>query len=182
VLVGDLGLVTGGRVLLRGPNAPWLVACWLAGSRPAASPSPRCGASLRAALDQRDHPAVVALCDAVRRHLAEGLPDLPVVRYGDGDLEGRADRRTPFPAVATRPTTSRCCSRDLGTTGVPKTTAHFHGTLAVADTFSAHVLGRPRTTCLGSPPLTFTYGLGGELIFPFRAGAATLLVERPATT
>jgi 2-aminobenzoate-CoA ligase len=53
--------------------------------------------------------------------------------------------------------------------------------LAVADTFSAYVL-RPTADdlFLGSPPLAFTYGLGGELIFPLRAGAATLLVERPA--
>ncbi len=68
-----------------------------------------------------------------------------------------------------------------GTTGVPKTTAHFHrDVLAVADTFSAHVL-RPTADdlFLGSPPLAFTYGLGGELIFPLRAGAATLLIERP---
>jgi 2-aminobenzoate-CoA ligase len=31
----------------------------------------------------------------------------------------------------------------------------------------------------GSPPLAFTFGLGGLLLFPLRIGASTLLIERP---
>jgi 2-aminobenzoate-CoA ligase len=186
VLVEDLGLVTGNRVLLRGPNTPWLVACWLAvvkagGVTVATMPALRPG-ELRS-IGGITRPSL-ALCDArFVDDLAGGLPDLPIVRYGDGDLEGRADRHnTPFPAVATSADDVALLAVTSGTTGVPKTTAHFHrDVLAVADTFSAHVL-RPSADdlFLGSPPLAFTYGLGGELIFPLRAGAATLLVERPA--
>ncbi len=67
-----------------------------------------------------------------------------------------------------------------GTTGRPKAAMHFHrDVLAVADTFSALVL-KPTTDDIftGTPPLAFTFGLGAMLIFPIRAGAATLLIER----
>src|SRR6185312_4037723 len=67
-----------------------------------------------------------------------------------------------------------------GTTGRPKATMHFHrDVLAVADTFSKHVVQpTPDDLFTGTPPLAFTFGLGGLLIFPLRAGAATLLIER----
>ncbi len=67
-----------------------------------------------------------------------------------------------------------------GTTGRPKATMHFHrDLLAVADTFSRHVL-RPGKddVFVGTPPLAFTFGLGGLLLFPLHAGASTLLVEK----
>src|SRR5207248_9815085 len=65
-----------------------------------------------------------------------------------------------------------------GTSGVPKATMHFHrDILAIADTFSAHILRpSPDDVFAGSPPLAFTYGLGGLLIFPLRAGASALLL------
>jgi 2-aminobenzoate-CoA ligase len=68
-----------------------------------------------------------------------------------------------------------------GTTGRPKATMHFHrDLLATCDTFSAHVLRpMPDDLFVGSPPIGFTFGLGGLVLFPMRAGAATLLVERP---
>jgi len=67
-----------------------------------------------------------------------------------------------------------------GTTGRPKATMHFHrDLLAIADTFSAHLV-RPVAGDLftGTPPLAFTFGLGGLLVFPLRAGAASLLIEK----
>jgi 2-aminobenzoate-CoA ligase len=67
-----------------------------------------------------------------------------------------------------------------GTTGRPKATMHFHrDVLAIADTFSRHVLKpTPDDLFTGTPPLAFTFGLGGLLVFPLRAGASTLLVEK----
>jgi 2-aminobenzoate-CoA ligase len=67
-----------------------------------------------------------------------------------------------------------------GTTGRPKATMHFHrDVLATADTFSRHVLRpAPDDLFVGSPPLAFTFGLGGLVVFPLHAGAATLLLEQ----
>ncbi len=67
-----------------------------------------------------------------------------------------------------------------GTTGEPKATVHFHrDLLAVCDTFSKYVLkpGAEDIFC-GSPPLAFTFGLGGLLLFPMRVGASSLLLPK----
>ena len=71
-----------------------------------------------------------------------------------------------------------------GTTGMPKATMHFHrDVLAIADTFGKHLVqGRPDDVFTGTPPLAFTFGLGGLLVFPFRVGASTLLIERATPT
>jgi 2-aminobenzoate-CoA ligase len=187
VLVDDLGLVPGNRVLLRGPNTQWLAACWLAvitagGVAVATMPMLRPG-ELRS-IGAITRPAL-ALCDErFVDDLTAGLPDLRTVGFGTelAELAELSERRrepfTPFPSAADDVAMLAVTS---GTTGVPKTTAHFHrDVLAIADTFSRHVLRpEPDDLFLGSPPLAFTYGLGGELVFPLRAGAATLMLERP---
>jgi 2-aminobenzoate-CoA ligase len=184
VLTDELGLVPGNRVLLRGPNTPQLVACWLAvvtagGVAVATMPMLRPG-ELRS-IGAITRPAFALCDDRFPDDLAAGLPDLRIVTYGE--LESGADRhRKAFEPVATSADDVALLAVTSGTTGVPKTTAHFHrDVLAIADTFSRHVLRPdPDDLFLGSPPLAFTYGLGGELVFPLRAGAATLLLERPA--
>jgi 2-aminobenzoate-CoA ligase len=67
-----------------------------------------------------------------------------------------------------------------GTTGLPKGTMHFHrDLLAICDAFPRHVLRADADDLFcGSPPLAFTFGLGGILLFPMRIGAATLLLEQ----
>jgi 2-aminobenzoate-CoA ligase len=190
VLVTELGLVPGNRVLLRGPNSPWLVACWFGvlaagGVVVATMPALRPG-ELRS-IGDITRPGL-ALCDArfADDLLAAGIPGLRAVRYGgegEDDLVARAARhRSPFPPVRTAADDVALLAVTSGTTGVPKTTAHFHrDVLAIADTFSRHVLKpTPDDLFLGSPPLAFTYGLGGEVVFPLRVGAASLLIERPA--
>ena len=189
VLVTELGLVPGNRVLLRGPNNPWLVACWFGvlaagGVVVATMPALRPG-ELRS-IGDITKPGL-ALCDArfADDLAAAGIPGLRTVLFGGqgtDDLVARAARhRTPFPAVATAADDVALLAVTSGTTGVPKTTAHFHrDVLAIGDTFSRHVLKpSPDDLFLGSPPLAFTYGLGGEVIFPLRVGAASLLIERP---
>ncbi|GAB2585291.1 aminobenozate:CoA ligase AmbL [Streptomyces capparidis] len=186
VLVEDLGVVPGNRVLLRGPNEPWLAACWLAAVRAGAvvvttMPLLRAGELRTIARKAR---VDLALCaDGYTDELLRAaVPGLRVVRYGaDSELARLAEEaKGGLPAAATAADDVALIAFTSGTSGEPKATMHFHrDVLAIADTFSAHVV-RPRPDDLftGSPPLAFTFGLGGLLVFPLRAGAAALLLER----
>ncbi|HET8684157.1 MAG TPA: AMP-binding protein [Micromonosporaceae bacterium] len=185
-LVSEVGLVPGNRVLLRAPNNPWLVACWfgvlkMGGVVVTTMPLLRSG-ELRtiheiARIDHSivDHRFVADLADA-------GIG--PYTVFGDGgpaSLEVRAAAQPDrFPAVETSQDDVALLAFTSGTTGRPKATMHFHrDVLANADTFSAHVLRpTPEDLFTGSPPLGFTFGLGGLVVFPLRVGAATLLLER----
>ncbi|HZN20688.1 MAG TPA: AMP-binding protein [Micromonosporaceae bacterium] len=185
-LVTEVGLVPGNRVLLRAPNNPWLVACWfgvlkMGGVVVTTMPLLRSG-ELRtiheiARIDHSivDHRFVADLVEA-------GIG--PYTVFGDGrraSLETRAEIQPDrFPGVETSQDDVALLAFTSGTTGRPKATMHFHrDVLANADTFSAHVLRpTPEDLFTGSPPLGFTFGLGGLVVFPLRAGAATLLVEK----
>ena len=194
VLVDDLALVPGNRVLLRGPNSPRLAACWLAvvkagGVAVGTMPLLR-AKELQTIVDkaQVSH----ALCD---RRLADDLaaartqcPTLKhVLHYGPHDapdeLEARAAAKPArFDDVATAADDTCIIAFTSGTTGVPKGTMHFHrDVMAACATWPPHVL-RPRAddVFIGSPPLAFTFGLGGLLLFPLSAGASTALIERVA--
>jgi 2-aminobenzoate-CoA ligase len=188
VLVDEFGLVPGNRVLLRGPNNPWLAACWLAvlkAGAVAVATMPLLRATeltAIAAISQVN----LALCDArfTADLLAADLGPAPVVTYGGpepGDLTARiAGVRDDFAAVDTSADDVALLAFTSGTTGRPKATMHFHrDVLATADTFSRHIV-RPTADDVftGTPPLAFTFGLGGLLLFPLRAGASTLLIER----
>jgi 2-aminobenzoate-CoA ligase len=188
VLSDELGLVPGNRVLLRGPNNPWLAACWL-GVLKAGGVAVTTMALLRAAeLSSICEIAQVqlALCD--HRFTGElagaGVDGLQIVAYGGAGPDDLAQRVEPMPrnfsAVDTAVDDVAMIAFTSGTTGRPKAAMHFHrDLLAIADTFSALVL-KPRADDVfsGTPPLAFTFGLGGLLVFPLRAGAATLLLEK----
>ncbi len=188
VLADELGVVPGNRVLLRGPNNPWLVACWFAVLRaggvvvttmPLLRPGELSTIHEIARID-------VAMCD--HRFLddlrASALATVPIVAYG-GDGADDLSRRTAelsdvFKPVETAADDVALLAFTSGTTGRPKATMHFHrDVLANADTFSAHVL-KPTADDVftGTPPLAFTFGLGGLVVFPLRVGAATLLIEK----
>ncbi len=191
LLTTQLGLVPGNRVLLRGPNAPWLVACWFGvlkagGVVVATMPMLRA----RELADIHEIARIdLALCDhRFLDDLAAGVPDVPTVAYGGTGPEDltsmvkvhadtHADVETAADDVALLAFTS-------GTTGRPKATMHFHrDVLAIADTFSAQVV-RPLSDDVfaGTPPLAFTFGLGGLVVFPLRVGASTLLIEKATPT
>lgn len=184
VLTADLGVVPGNRVLLRGPNTPWLAACWLAVLKAGAVAVATMPLLRRHELDKIVATAqpTVALCD--ERFLDELPPGVPAVSFGQ-DLQARcAAHPATFPDVATAADDVALLAFTSGTTGRPKATMHFHrDVLAIADTFSTHVLKpRPDDVFTGTPPLAFTFGLGGLLVFPLRVGASVLLVERATPT
>jgi len=186
VLTGELGMVPGNRVLLRSANNAWMVAAHFAvlkagGIVVATMPLLRAkeiGEICRKA--RITH----ALCDA---RLADDMrradaPDLRhLVLWGDGALEARCGAASPeFGACDTAADDTCLIGFTSGTTGEPKGTMHFHrDLLAVCDAYSARVLKpEPADRFIGSPPLAFTFGLGGLVLFPFRVGATTILLER----
>jgi 2-aminobenzoate-CoA ligase len=200
VLTDEMGLVPGNRVLLRGPNNPWLIACWfgvvLAGGVVVATMPLLRSAELATICDIAQ--VKLALCDDrfTDELTAAEVAGLRMVSFhstgpaavgaaagAPGNLNEWASRKPrEFPAVKTAADDVALIAFTSGTTGRPKAAMHFHrDVLAVADTFSKHVLKpTPDDIFTGTPPLAFTFGLGAILIFPIRAGAATLLIERAA--
>ncbi|NBH07177.1 AMP-binding protein [Amycolatopsis sp. SID8362] len=183
VLTAELGVVPGNRVLLRGTNTPWLAACWLGVLKAGAVAVTTMPMLRRHELDKiadRARPSV-ALCD--ERLLDELPPALPAVAFGTetAELAARCARHpATFADVPTAADDVALLAFTSGTTGTPKATMHFHrDLLAIADTFSRHVV-RPTADDVfcGTPPLAFTFGLGGLLVFPLHAGASVLLLER----
>jgi 2-aminobenzoate-CoA ligase len=187
LLSDEAGLVPGNRVLLRGPNSPWLVACWF-GVLKAGGVVVATMPMLRAR-ELTDIHAIaridLALCDhRLFDNLAAVAPAIPTIGYGGPgahDLTARIAAHSPEHAdVATAADDVALLAFTSGTTGRPKATMHLHrDLLAIADTFSAHVV-KPRADDVftGTPPIAFTFGLGGLVVFPFRAGASTLLIEK----
>ena len=187
VLTEDFGLRPGNRVMLRGPNTPWLAAAWLAVIKAGGV-----AVTTMALLRPREIATIVgltepslALCDhRFAADLAAGAPRLTALIYGgDGpdDLTVRcAVKDGTFTPVDTAADDVAMLASTSGTTGQPKVAMHFHrDVLATADTFSKYLIKPHRDDVFtGTPPLGFTYGLGGLLLFPLRAGASTLLIER----
>lgn len=191
VLVEDLGLVPGNRVLLRGANSPMLAACWFAvvkaggiavGSMPLLRAKELTQIVTKAEISH-------ALCDArLAEELALARPACPTLRQvlhfntGDADeLDARAAAKPPaFENVKTAKDDTCLIAFTSGTTGQPKGTMHFHrDVMAACACWPRHVL-RPTAddVFIGSPPLAFTFGLGGLLLFPLSVGASTVLLEK----
>ena len=184
VLTGKLGLVPGGRVLLRAANTPMWVAVFFAvlkagGVVVATMPMLR-AREIAYPLDKAK--IGLALCDhRLSEELEKARPLAPglarVVYWGGGgpdSLEAlMADASPRFEAVETAADDVCLIAFTSGTTGEPKGTMHFHRDLvAICDAYSDHVLRpEPSDRFIGSPPLAFTFGLGALALFPMHAGA-----------
>ncbi|MGP3977787.1 AMP-binding protein [Streptomyces sp. 8N114] len=187
VLTSEMGVVPGNRVLLRGPTSPQLAACWLAVMKAGAVAVTVLAAHRAGELATICRLARVshALCDArAAEELARAqVPGLRTGLFGSGGaddvLRVAATKPNRFEAVATAADDVALIAFTSGTTGRPKGCVHFHrDVLAIADTFAARVL-RPRgdDVFAGTPPLGFTFGLGGLVVFPLRVGASALLEQ-----
>jgi len=187
VLRHDLKLASGNRVLVRGANSPSMAACILGVIKAGCIALPTMpllrARELGAIIDKARVNAVLCAGALVGEVDALGLA-LPVLLFDDPSphaLERRmAGHDAPFPAVDTAADDVCLISFTSGTTGVPKGTMHFQrDLLAVCDCFPRYALAsRPDDVFIGTPPLAFTFGLGGLLLFPLRAGGAGVLIER----
>ena len=189
VLVEDMGLVAGNRVLLHGPNSSWTVMAWFAilkagGVVVATMPMLR-AAELAAVIDKAriSHALVYAtLADAVSEARSATTSLTQVM---DSAALQKAAQALPagfrFNAVDTAADDPALIAFTSGTTGKPKGCVHFHrDILAMADTFARHIVGlRKDDVVVGTPPIAFTFGLGGLVVFPAAAGAATAFANRP---
>ncbi len=188
VLVHVMGLVPGNRVLLRAPNNPMMAACWFAVMKAGGIAVPTMPLLRAKELVPVINKAQVthALCDArladeltQAQALCSTLKDL--MFFNHGSLETTmAQQPARFNNVHTAATDTCLIAFTSGTTGAPKGTMHFHrDVMAACACWPAHVL-KPSAhdVFIGSPPLAFTFGLGGLLLFPLSVGASTVLTEK----
>jgi 2-aminobenzoate-CoA ligase len=190
VLTRELGMAPGNRVLLRGPNSPMMAAAYLAVIKAGGVVVPTMPLLRAKELVYPLTKAQIrfALCDA---RLADEMeqarvqaPQLERVIYW-GVPEGLQTLMAKpgyeeFAACDTASDDVCLIAFTSGTTGEPKGTMHFHrDLLATCDTYGRHVLrAAADDVFIGSPPIAFTFGLGGALLFPLRVGAASILLER----
>jgi 2-aminobenzoate-CoA ligase len=191
-LVEDFGVKPGNRVLIRSGNNPAMVAAWLAATKAGAvavntMPMLRAG-ELTKIVDKAQ--IGLALCDSrITDELVACAKDSRFLKQvigfdGTSNHDAELDRialnkPVKFAAVATGRDDVALLSFTSGTTGEPKGTMHFHRDLLImADGYAQEVLGvRPDDVFVGSPPLAFTFGLGGLAVFPLRFGATATLLE-----
>jgi 2-aminobenzoate-CoA ligase len=192
-LVEDYGVKPGNRVLIRSANNPAMVACWLAATKAGAvvvntMPMLRAG-ELGQIVDKAQ--ITLALCDTrLLEDLVACAKDSAWLKQVVG-FDGTANHDAELDRVAlskpvrfTPPPTGRddvaLLGFTSGTTGEPKATMHFHrDLLIIADGYAKEVLQvTPEDVFVGSPPLAFTFGLGGLAIFPLRFGASAALLEQ----
>jgi len=191
-LVEDFGVKSGNRILIRSANNPALVACWLAATKAGAvvvntMPMLRAG-ELGKIVDKAG--VTLALCDTRLMdelvNCAKTSTHLKQVIGFDGTANHDAEldrialsKDVTFSAVKTGRDDVALLGFTSGTTGEPKATMHFHrDLLIIADSYAKEILAvTPDDIFVGSPPLAFTFGLGGLAIFPLRFGATATLLE-----
>jgi 2-aminobenzoate-CoA ligase len=191
-LVEDFAVRPGNRILIRSANNPAMVACWLAATKAGAvvvntMPLLRAG-ELTKIVDKAE--IALALCDT--RLMDELVACAKTSRFlkkvigfdGTANHDAELDRialgkSVRFEAIKTGRDDVALLGFTSGTTGEPKATMHFHrDLLLIADSYAKEILQvTPDDIFVGSPPLAFTFGLGGLAIFPLRFGATATLLE-----
>lgn len=191
-LIEDYGVKPGNRVLIRSANNPAMVACWLAATKVGAvviNTMPMLRAKELGQIIDKAH-VTHALCDTRLMDelvaAAKGSACLETVVGFDGTANHDAEldraaltKPVKFDAVRTGRDDVALLGFTSGSTGEPKATMHFHrDILIIADGYAKEVLGvTPNDVFVGSPPLAFTFGLGGLAVFPLRFGASAVLLE-----
>ena len=196
-LVDDYDIQPGNRILIRAANNPALVACWLAATKVGAvvvntMPMLRAG-ELSKIIDLAQ--IKLALCDtrlmdemdicAKSSDILQQVVGFDGTANFDAELDRTAlNKPVRFQAVATSADDVALLGFTSGTTGKPKATMHFHrDLLIIADGYAREILQvTPDDVFVGSPPLAFTFGLGGLAIFPLRFGATAILLETASPT
>jgi 2-aminobenzoate-CoA ligase len=192
LLLEDVGLVPGNRVLLRGPNNPMAAITWFGVIK-----AGLIAVATMPMLRQKELSEIVekaqvtaALCDQrFDQELMSTQQKSPILKeiiyYNtNGSLasleERMAGKPTTFENINTAAEDVALIAFTSGTTGMPKGTMHFHrDILAICDCFPKSMVGiQADDICIGTPPLAFTFGLGGILLFPLRVGASSLLLEQ----
>jgi 2-aminobenzoate-CoA ligase len=191
-LVEDCGVKPGNRVLIRSANNPGMVACWLAATKAGAvvvntMPMLRAG-ELTKIVDKAE--IKLALCDtrildelvacAKNSRFLKSVVGFDGTANHDAELDRVAlNKPVTFESVRTGRDDVALLGFTSGTTGMPKATMHFHrDILIIADAYAKQVLKiRSEDVVVGSPPIAFTFGLGGLAVFPLRFGASAALIE-----
>ncbi len=190
VLVQEQGFLPGQRVLLRGANSPMLAACFMAVFKAggiAVGSMPLLRARELVPIIHKAQISHALCCATLADELALARAECPtlqhVTHYG-GELKAlevlAASQPATFRNIDTGALDTCLIAFTSGTTGVPKGTMHFHRDLmAACACWPPHVL-RPEASdvFIGSPPLAFTFGLGGLLLFPLSVGASSVLIEK----
>jgi 2-aminobenzoate-CoA ligase len=191
-LIEDYGVKPGNRVLIRSANNPAMIACWLAATKAGAvvvntMPMLRAG-ELTKIVDKAE--IKLALCDtrildelvacAKESRVLKRVVGFDGTANHDAELDRVAlNKPVNFAAVRTGRDDIALLGFTSGTTGAPKATMHFHrDILIIADGYARQVLKvGPDDVFVGSPPIAFTFGLGGLAVFPLRFGASAVLIE-----
>ncbi len=197
VLVREMGVIPGNRVLLRSPNNPTLAAAWLAVMKVGAiavTTMPMLRARELEVIAERAR-VTHALCDSrLAAELVSAAAALggraetgellrSIMMFGDGELERAMQNHAPmFDNIDTAAEDVCLLAFTSGTTGIPKATMHFHrDIMTMAEVVGRGLLGlQPEDRCVGSPPIGFTFGLGALLVFPLHARASSILIEQPS--
>jgi 2-aminobenzoate-CoA ligase len=195
VLTQDLHLVPGNRVLLRGGNSIGMALAWLATVKAgliAVATMPLLRAKELGEIIDKAQPAV-ALCDAnlldelvsaqQQRTVLHTIVPFNVMNDPNGLASRSALKNGLFNACPTAADDPAMMAFTSGTTGKPKAAVHTHrDILAACEAWPRHILrAQPSDVVVGSPPLAFTFGLGGLLIFPMWAGCSVYFPDAPYT-
>jgi 2-aminobenzoate-CoA ligase len=193
VLTEDFGLIAGNRVLLHSFNNPMMVASWFgivkAGGIVVATMPLLRAKELTEVLQKAEisHALVDSRLISELEQARLNCPSLKhICEFGTESINGLEARGLSKSKDFTNLDTHRddvvLIAFTSGTTGKPKGCLHFHrDVLAICDTFAKHILtAKPSDVFIGSPPLAFTFGLGGIVLFPMRIGASSVLLEKAA--
>ena len=186
VLTENFGLIPGNRVLLRGGNSIGMALAWLgvvkAGLIAVATMPLLRAKELGEVIEKAQ--INFALCDATLMDemniaRAQSATLKTIVLFNLMNEPGSlavlsAQKDGNFKPCLTSANDVAMMAFTSGTTGKPKAVVHTHrDVLAACQAWPRHCLqATPHDIVMGSPPLAFTFGLGGLLLFPFSVGAS----------